>query len=123
MDIILPKKDVMNRVVVFFPDSFDKEKDTITFWDGVHGHQKETTSAQYYHTSKPVSDEEIADISARYTSNFGTKELLVRRKLYKENTFRKSDQNKPGDDKLAQMELAEKLITAITKAIRDAVAH
>ena len=83
MDTILPRVDVLGKVVVFFPETYDKEKNIITFWDGVHGHQKEETNPDYYFTSKPVSDEQIKEISSKYTSNFGTKQLIVRKRLFK----------------------------------------
>lgn len=119
MDTILIRKDVQGKNVIFFPDTYNEEKNTISFWDGVHGSQKQETSADYYFTSKPVDMAVVEEMSKAYTSNFGTKQILVRSRLFKKGS--KQPQKAPEGlvttfDKHA---FADKLIKALTRAIKE----
>ncbi len=121
MDTILVRRDVKNNPTVFFPETYDKERSVISYWDGVHGHQKEETDSQYYFTSRPASDEDIAEVAKRYTANFGTRELLIRKRLIKDSTLRAANPEKPNDDKAAQREFLDNLLKAFTKVIKESM--
>lgn len=131
MDAILIRRDVQGKNVVFFPDSYNKIANKIQFWDGQHGTGKQETSADYYFTSKPAEDKDIATMSEAYSKEFDAKQILVRRRLYKEHVMPRitghmnedaAEGGKTAEEMhKAQLAFREKLKAAIIKAIDEAI--
>jgi len=122
MHTILVRRDVQGKPVVFLPDTFSKPDNKISYWAGDKNGTVQETTADYYFTSKPAEPELSKEMADKYSTRFHAKEILVRQRLYKENSsLRKSLPEKEGDEQAARKEFADKLVAAITKAVYSAL--
>lgn len=131
MDAIIVRRDVQGKLVVFFPDSYSKTENKIQYYSGEDGPKKVESSADYYFTSKPADENEIKEMSAKFAKDFNSKEILIRRRLIKEHVMARNTEHFNADAaeggrtaeemREQQKAFAEKLIAAVTKAIREAI--
>lgn len=133
MDAIIVRRDVQGKLVVFFPDSYNRQAGQITYWSGEAGSkEKITTSSDYYFTSKPAEENEIKDMLAKYIETFQSKEVIVRRRLIKEHVMARTSEHMNSDAqetgrtseevKAERAAFVNKLKAAINKALDEALA-
>lgn len=119
---IVVRKDVLGHNFLFRADKEDRTKGVIEYWDGKKGSQMQVAPIEFYRNTKPIeSDEEVKKLVQDFSRQFGYKNFNLRARLMKESVMRKADPAKEGDDKAARKEFADKLVSALTKAVYQAL--
>lgn len=115
---VIARTDLLGHNVLFLADTHNRENDTIQYWDGKKGSKPTQAPIAFYHSTKPVQKaEDATKLVQDFSKETGAKEVIVRQRLVKESSLRRTPEGGVAPDDLNAYK--ERLIAAITKAIRE----
>jgi hypothetical protein len=116
MTSVVFRKDRINNFYTFLPETQDRKGGTVQMWDGKKGSKPFPVDTLFYKTTVPVEDEAVPGLVERFTKEFGVKQVVLRKRLFKES-IQRDDEGKV--EKVDIEDYKARLKVALIKAIDE----